>query len=1624
MTKTSRKSKKKILYEDDADAADIITYETQTRTTRTGRKVNELVEVPLTIAERYHVQEGQLPSVSVDDDGDDTQRDYILQFVERVDDLLGALLSREALKVPVEQSICTHCEANNIATWRCRDCSLPVVMCRKCMRESHKSNPMHRIEQWIGTHFRSAELWEVGMYLLIPHHSGEAICPSLKARIQFLEYLEEPKDRSEQAQLRTVDLSQAPWRSEEQTPTGGENSDNPLDNVEPEAEPGNHGPSDAEFEQLLDGLLEDPSMELPPDVLDEDDEDTAVLNGDSNVRNIPQYLQYPTGPIPNASMHAGQVPTADGLNNSYVRVVHTNGLHHLAMVSCVCHGSNTLPLDLMASRLLPTSFYHTRTLFSAHLLDYFRLSNLELKASAYQFYSLLKRITNPMAPSSVVDLYNEFRRMSRLWRWMKRLKWAGFAGHNGKSALNVGKGELANYCPTCPQPGVNIDPNWKDDPNRWVYKRIFVADGNFKADHVRSEKPSRDIWLSEGGGMMPPREEYHEFLRTAIEALTGAPCENTFRAIQNSLLSSSSCDVTGIVGVACARHGCYAPNALVNLFKGEQQKNVDFAFLAALRSTGVHPDQGTMMIYDIICQYIIHLLKRIKHHLPDGFKIDRAIGMFHVHAHKDECFFRYAPTFIPGAACVCGEILESLWADLNSISPAARTATLAHRTEILDDHASDSNHKKALGITKYLCRRHLESVKARETYRISFSNLTKAADPDALKLWTKQIEDAEARRLEDATVMDIYAAKRPGRTSSTNQESDCSTESLTPIQSWIQFALLIEERQLDIRVRARRLVNHDRLTDRVKLQKLRDALKPLLSQLALLQANAGVVTTAVHGRGFSEQLFVDWEDDEDVLAPGSAPPVYEAIDKQILCLPSNGTADNVYVPYELQARILQARSLLNQLRERIAERSFQYSDVIRHAPRKGVRTRGYTAAKELRDQISLHAQAYSHCRSCLVQLGADESTLREFRVLTKEDVRSSTAVINPNIVGSTKFRLSWIWYSVNQRLGPRWTLDPNADTAADPYSIGEDADPATVLEFKRVHWLRARALYNRWLEEETLVRYEMSENTPTMRIFRQPSVLAMDKAPTIRPFRAFDLQYGANPQHHEFLQSVVFCAGSRFREALIHVLQSSGQRQKRWMQQALQRELNWVLRCIGRAYAIGFNIEIPLVIRCLADTLGSVSADHLPLDIDMSFAEFLASGTRDWAFDKRVESYSHDWWNRNSAPQPSEHLGTATVSEILTRHKAEFYKTFDPEPTTTFDELLKTHIGTGKVTNVPPNMPLIHPVQVILNNIGDTCNACDAFQNLSIESIQQLSSFKNHTSIMFSTADNTLDLISRRAIGFFELYEAAKRAADLTQGPDTMDSENPASKWTWGRQLTTKEVCLLGAGKKASHSGYAESLRDGKLPSRSVHEASHSAHASDTFESVPSVVMETHDSKDPIKHPQYFEDGTDTGSIASIIERAATTYESDSDDSDAGNAGIANNDAMAQAPQTVAELLAQAEYISSDDDDNEDMHGEEDGDKGKDTDTGLKRQNADNNGADRRTKPRRSDAPTVEDTDTSQMTAYFTKNFFSNQLDEGLFEMDAEEDEDADDVEDTDTDEDKDADTDEESVSEDRAMEE
>ena len=62
------------------------------------------------------------------------------------------------------------------------------------------------------------------------------------------------------------------------------------------------------------------------------------------------------------------------------------------------------------------------------------------------------------------------------------------------------------------------------------------------------------------------------------------------------------------------------------------------------------------LIYDVICEYEVHMDARFEDHpwlsSPAGIEIIKAIGLFHVHGHKEECLHRFATTYIPGLAIV------------------------------------------------------------------------------------------------------------------------------------------------------------------------------------------------------------------------------------------------------------------------------------------------------------------------------------------------------------------------------------------------------------------------------------------------------------------------------------------------------------------------------------------------------------------------------------------------------------------------------------------------------------------------------------------------------------------------------------------------------------------------------------------------------------------------------------------------------------------------------------------------------------------------------------------------------------------------------------------------------------
>ena len=171
-------------------------------------------------------------------------------------------------------------------------------------------------------------------------------------------------------------------------------------------------------------------------------------------------------------------------------------------------------------------------------------------------------------------------------------------------------------------------------------------------------------------------------------------------------------------------------------------------------------------------------------------------------------------------------------------------------------------------------------------------------------------------------------------------------------------------------------------------------------------------------------------DDAEVAAPKAAPQQDDLPPECLrLALPSNDNVSAVHKALELAFRIRKAEAILSSIRQLIAEKSFKYTDEIRKAPRKGVRTRGRTSILELNRQLSFLCQTYSWNRSRMIDLDADNETLCIYQVLQQDDVRSSTTVIKPNEPGSTTLKLSWIWHSLDRRVMAGEQLPESDDNA-------------------------------------------------------------------------------------------------------------------------------------------------------------------------------------------------------------------------------------------------------------------------------------------------------------------------------------------------------------------------------------------------------------------------------------------------------------------------------------------------------------------------------------------------------------------------------------------------------------------
>jgi len=131
---------------------------------------------------------------------------------------------------------------------------------------------------------------------------------------------------------------------------------------------------------------------------------------------------------------------------------------------------------------------------------------------------------------------------------------------------------------------------------------------------------------------------------------------------------------------------------------------MDYSICQALKRFPRH--LIALIIYDICCQWIIHFRERVSEseflELCASIEIVGAVGKFHLAAHIPECFHKFTLNFIEGAGEVDGEILETLWSDMDEVAGLTQAMSVAHHQEVIDDNMNDSNWRKMIRIGKHL----------------------------------------------------------------------------------------------------------------------------------------------------------------------------------------------------------------------------------------------------------------------------------------------------------------------------------------------------------------------------------------------------------------------------------------------------------------------------------------------------------------------------------------------------------------------------------------------------------------------------------------------------------------------------------------------------------------------------------------------------------------------------------------------------------------------------------------------------------------------------------------------------------------------------------------------------------
>lgn len=244
--------------------------------------------------------------------------------------------------------------------------------------------------------------------------------------------------------------------------------------------------------------------------------------------------------------HRGEKCVAALLDARRVTVVHSHGVAEIGVRFCACLDDdleyNPDALQLITHGLWPGSWEKPVTVFTVEVLKDFHLLSLQAQVTAQDFYQYLRRQTDNVQPARITvsalrlaevkavhdicmpqDRYRELLFAMQEFIWLRAVKRVGDEPRRGMAAAS-----LAILCPSCPQPGMNLDPTWKarpavmrygrlelreldlltGDSDRYLEALYTTIDGNFQQNQRDKPSDPNDFALSEGAAYFANTDDF------------------------------------------------------------------------------------------------------------------------------------------------------------------------------------------------------------------------------------------------------------------------------------------------------------------------------------------------------------------------------------------------------------------------------------------------------------------------------------------------------------------------------------------------------------------------------------------------------------------------------------------------------------------------------------------------------------------------------------------------------------------------------------------------------------------------------------------------------------------------------------------------------------------------------------------------------------------------------------------------------------------------------------------------------------------------------------------------------------------------------------------------------------